>query len=426
MKYLKALIGCTFLMVFVLVSVWPISDATAQAGKEVVVGYTGPISGVAAEYGQDCVNGIEMAVNEINAAGGIAIKGQKYLFKLVKLDDMIDPTQAVNNCRRLRDQYKAPAVFNPVFNTLAAMAKINEEKGNEFLIMAYTSTPKVIEIGNKLLAAIPPPFTVYVKSFADIALAKGWRKAAMVVTLGAYGDEWRHAFKDYWEKKGGQILADKPANYYTETDFSAPLTAALATKPEVLLIGGPSASTALVIEQARGLGFKGGFILIDQAKMDYIENILKGTKLMGDLIGVAAVALSPTATAPIWEKKYRSIYKRMSTWEASLNYDAMYALSRAMSAAQTVEDSVKIRAAFPKAFPLTGDKFPVEYWGITPRSRMEIAGSVQVIDQAGKYGPVQLVVWWYKTKKEFDQFVKNQPPLTGNATWSFFQFEKDE
>ncbi|HYA90823.1 MAG TPA: ABC transporter substrate-binding protein [Thermodesulfobacteriota bacterium] len=426
MKYLKGLIGCTFFVVFVLVSVWPASDATAQAAKEVVVGYTGPISGVAAEYGQDCVNGIEMAINEINAAGGITVKGQKYLFNLVKLDDMIDPTQAVNNCRRLRDQYKAPAVFNPVFNTLAAMAKINEERGNEFLIMAYTSTPKVIEIGNKLLAAIPPPFTVYVKSFADIALAKGWRKAAMVVTLGAYGDEWRHAFKEYWEKKGGQILADKPANYYTETDFSAPLTAALATKPQVLLIGGPSASTALVIEQARGLGFKGGFILIDQAKMDYIENILKGTKLMGNLIGVAAVALSPTVTAPIWEKKYRSIYKRMSTWEVSLNYDAMYALSRAMSAAEAVEDSVKIRAAFPKAFPLTGDKFPVEYWGITPGGRMEIAGSVQVIDQSGKYGPVQLVVWWYKTKKEFDQFTKTQPPLTGNATWSFFKFEKDE
>jgi len=57
---------------------------------------------------------------------------------------------------------------------------------------------------------------------------------------------------------------------------------------------------------------------------------------------------------------------------------------------------------------------------------MEIAGSVQVIDQSGKYGPVQLVVWWYKTKKEFDQFTKTQPPLTGNATWSFFKFEKDE
>ena len=425
MQYLRGVIGCALLLVLALMVAWPAGDAAAQAAKEVVVGYTGPISGVAAEYGQDCANGVEMAVNEINAAGGITVKGQKYQFKLVKLDDMVDPTKAVNNCRRLRDQYKAPAIFNPVFNTIAPMAKINQEKGNEFLIMAYTSTPKAIEIGNKLLAAIPPPFTVYVKSFADIAWARGWRKAAMVVTLGAYGDEWRHAFKEYWEKKGGQILADKPANYYTETDFSAPLTAALATKPEVLLIGGPSASTALVIEQARGLGYKGGFILIDQAKMDYIENILKSTKLMGNTIGVAAVALSPTVTAPAFDKKYVSIYKRMQTWEVSLNYTAMYGLSRAMVAAGTVEDPIAIRAAFPKAFPLLGDKFPVEYWGITPGGRMEIAGSVQTIDQAGKYGPVKMQVYWFKTEKEFKQFTA-QTTLIGNATWGFFPFEKDE
>ncbi len=412
-------------LVLALMALGAASDVYGQAAKEVVIGYTGPISGIAAEYGQDCANGVEMAINEINAAGGITVKAQKYQFKLVKLDEGLDPTASVNNCRRLRDQYKAPAVFNPLFNSLAAMAKINQEKGNEFLIMAYTSTPKVIEIGNKLLVASPPPFTVYVRGFADIAWEKGWRKAAMVVTLGAYGDEWRAAFKEYWQKKGGEITADKPANYYTETDFSAPLTAALATKPDVLLIGGPSASTALVIEQARGLGFKGGFILIDQAKMDYIENILKSTKLMGNLIGVAGVALSPTQSAPAFEKKYKSLYKRMLTWEVSLNYDAMYALSRAMVAAGTVEDPIAIRAAFPKAFPLLGDKFPVEYWGITPGGRMEIAGSIQTIDQAGKYGPVKLVVYWFKTEKEFKQFT-SQATLIGNTTWGFFPFEKDE
>jgi branched-chain amino acid transport system substrate-binding protein len=425
MRHWKGFASVMLFLGVALVSGWSATDASAQAAKEVVVGYTGPISGVAAEYGQDCLNGIEMAVNEINGAGGISVGGQKYNFKLVKLDDQIDPTQAVNNCRRLRDQHKAPAVFNPVFNTIAAMAKINEEKGNEFVIMAYTSTPKAVEIGNKLLAAIPPPFTVYVKSFADLAWKQGWRKAAMVVTLGAYGDEWRHAFRDYWQKKGGTITEDKPANYYTETDFSAPLTAALATKPDVLLIGGPSASTALVIEQARGLGYKGGFILIDQAKMDYIENVLKGTQLMGNLIGVAAVALSPTVTAPIWEKKYRDTYKRMSTWEASLNYDGMHALARAMVAAGTVEDAVAIRAAFPKAFPMTGDKFPVEYWGITPGGRMMIGGSVQMIDASGKYGPVQLCVYWLKTEEEFKKFIAPMPTIA-NATWEFFKFEKDE
>lgn len=401
------------------------SDGYGQAAKEVVIGYTGPISGIAAEYGQDCANGIEMAINDINAAGGITVKGQKHIFKLAKFDEGLDPTASVNNSRRLRDQYKAPAIFNPLFNSLAAIAKINQEKGNEFLVMAYTSTPKVIEIGNKLLTASPPPFTVYVKAFSDIAWEKGWRKAAMVATLGAYGDEWRAAFKEYWLKKGGEITADKPANYYTETDFSAPLTAALATKPDVMLIGGPSASTALVIEQARGLGYKGGFILMDQAKMDFIENILKSTKLMYNTIGVAPVEQSPTAAAPALEKRYRSVYKRMSTWEVWLNYNAMFALSRAMAAAGTVEDVYAIRAAFPKAFPLLGDKFPSEFLGITPAGRMYCPGSIQVIDQAGKYGKVQLALWQYKTEKEFKEAVA-QAQVNADIKWVFLKFEKEQ
>ncbi len=132
----KAFVGFALLFAVGLMFACAATEASAQAAKEVVIGYTGPISGVAAEYGQDCAAGIEMAINEINAGGGITVKGQKYQFKLVKLDDMIDPTAAVNNCRRLRDQYKAPAIFNPVFNTIAPMAKINQEKGNEFIIMA--------------------------------------------------------------------------------------------------------------------------------------------------------------------------------------------------------------------------------------------------------------------------------------------------
>ncbi len=424
MRSWKGFAGFGLFMAAVFVFAWPVVDASAQGTKEVVIGYTGPISGVAAEYGQDCANGIEMAINQINADGGITVKGQKYAFKLVKLDEGLDPTASVNNCRRLRDQYKAPAIFNPLFNSLAAMAKINQEKGNEFLIMAYTSTPKVIEIGNKLLTASPPPFTVYVKSFSDIAWEKGWRKAAMVATVGAYGEEWRHAFKEYWLKKGGEITVDKPANYYTETDFSAPLTAALATKPDVILIGGPSASTALVIEQARGLGYKGGFILIDQAKMDFIENILKSTKLMYNTIGVAPVEQSPTEAAPALEKKYRGIYKRMSTWEVWLNYNAMFALSKAMAAAGTVDDVYAIRAAFPKAFPLLGNKFPSEFLGITPAGRMYCLGSIQVIDQAGKYGQVQLVAWQYKTEAEFKKAIA-QSQVNAPIKWVFYPFEKE-
>ncbi len=104
MRYLKGFAGLVVILVAVLALAWPAADASAQAAKEVVIGFSGPLSGVAAEYGQDCANGVEMAIKEINAAGGITVGGEKYLFKLVKLDDRVDPTEAVNNSRKLLDQ----------------------------------------------------------------------------------------------------------------------------------------------------------------------------------------------------------------------------------------------------------------------------------------------------------------------------------
>lgn len=379
------------------------SWSTFGFAGEIVIGYTGPLSGVAAEYGQDIFNGIDMAVKEINEAGGIAVAGEKYTFKLERLDDRADPTQAVNNARRFQSD-GAVAVFNGVFTTTAPIMKINEEKGKEFLMMAYTSTPKVESLNNKLTIISTPTFNVYVEVFTDWALKKGWKKCAMVITLGAYGDEWGEAFRQAWEKKGGVITISKPANYYMETDFSSPLTAAIATKPDCMLIGGPSATTALVIEQARQMGFKGGFIMIDQAKQDIIAKLLQGTKLMGDLIGTGGVLSTSYGSSP-FDQRYTKAYKRMTTWECALNYTATHSLARAIVAAGTVRDVYKIRNAYPKAYPLLADKFPSEFMGITDGGRAKIFGTVQTITK-GVSDPPFLSCWWPKSQTEFNDILK--------------------
>ena len=378
----------------------------AQA-DEIVVGFSGPLSGPAAEYGQDIVSGIDMAIKEINAAGGITVAGKKYTFRLDRLDDRADPVQAVNNSRRFKGT-KAIAVFNGVFNTIVPIMKINEEKGNEFIVMAYTSTPALEDLGNNLMVGLTVTFKPYLDMYADWALKRGWKKCAMVVTLGAYGDENRAVFKEIWTKKGGIITADKPANYYTETDFSAPLAAAIATNPDVMLIGGPSATTALVVEQARAMGFKGGFMMIDQAKQDYMAKLLGGTSLMGNLIGTGGVVSVALPAAPDFEKRFVQQYKKMVTWECALNYTGMHALAKAIVAAGTVDDVHKIRAGFDKALaaaPMLGDKYPNEVFGITKAGCLCIAASVQTITN-GKLDVSTLHAWWPKTQAEFDNVVK--------------------
>jgi branched-chain amino acid transport system substrate-binding protein len=409
MKYQKGIFS--FVMVFVFV----VSLSAAARAEEIVLGFSGPLSGPAAEYGQDCVNGIDMAVKDVNAAGGITVKGKKYTFKLQRLDDSNDPTKAVNNARRFRAD-KAVAIYNGVFSTIAALAKINEEKGNEFLLMAYTSTPKVMHLNNKLLiGTTAPPFTVYVQSFCETAWAQGWRKIAMVATLGAYGDEWRTTFKNYWQKIGGTITVDKPANYYTETDFSASLAAALATKPDALLIGGPSATTALVIEQSRGMGFKGGFILIDQAKMDTIEEILGSVKLMDNTIGVAGALTVNVPVTADFGKRYKAAYKRSAVSESLRHYGATIMLAKAIPIAGTVDDAWAIRAAIAKALPIVGDRIPTEFFGINDNGRIQMNGSVTMIKN-GKIQPPNQYFWWPKNQAEWDR-IKKLSKSTANMVW---------
>jgi hypothetical protein len=67
----------------------------------------------------------------------------------------------------------------------------------------------------------------------------------------------------------------------------------------------------------------------------------------------------------------------------------------------------------------------VEYFSITPGGRMACGAAVQMIDQAGKYGPIQMFAWWLKTEEEFNKLKKQAPPI-GNATWEFMKFEKEE
>lgn len=387
---------------------------TAEA-KDIVIGFSGPLSGPAAEYGRDCANGLDMAVNELNAAGGVNIKGQKRKLKLVKLDDMIDTTQAVMNARRLKERYNAVAVFNPVTAMVQAIMSINQIKGREFLIMAYSSSPGIAKRNNELTIVVPPTFSVYAHIFSRWAWDKGYRKAGILLTNENYGNEWTQFFRGFWEKRGGTITSVMPANYYTETDFSAQISAVLATEPDVMLIGGPSATTALVIEQSRNLGFKGGFVLIDQAKLDWISDVLKGPELLKNAVGVGVVASLPGPITPSFNKTYTENYEGIVTWEACLHYGAVMAIARAIEAAGTADDIRAIRKAFPKAYPMLADKVPAEVHGLTVDGRQEMLASVQSIED-GKLTPPVLYAWWPKTKADFEK-IESATLFSGALQW---------
>jgi branched-chain amino acid transport system substrate-binding protein len=318
------------------------------AQESVKIGYTGPLSGGAALYGKNVVNGMEMAIKEINAAG-LEVGGKKVKLELVALDDKYSPAEAAINARRLVQQYQTTAVFVPHSGGIYAMQAFNEQE--KFIVMAYSSTPKITEVGNKLTIRIPPTFNSYIEPFIRYEMKKFGKKVGMLPGDHEYAKNWSQLFAPAWEKAGGTVVSNNPMSYNRSADFYSGVSRVLADKPDVMFIGGPSEPTALVAKQARELGFKGGFLLMDQAKLDEMAKVTGGLALLEGSIGVLPVSYDESPGAKAFSAAYRKMYgaDRDPTSESSYNYALTHALAAAMKLAGTTSDATAIRSKLGEA-----------------------------------------------------------------------------
>lgn len=320
----------------------------ALAQETVKIGFTGPLSGGAALYGKNVVNGMEMAIKEINAAG-LEVAGKKVKLELVALDDKYAPAEAAINARRLVQQYQSPAVFVPHSGGIYAMQAFNEQE--KFIVMAYSSTPKITETGNKLTIRIPPTFNSYIEPFTSYEMKKFGKKVGMLPGDHEYAKNWTQLFGPAWEKAGGAIASNNPMSYNRSADFYSGVSRVLAEKPDVLFVGGPSEPTALVVKQARELGFKGGFLIMDQAKLDEMAKVTGGLAPLEGSIGVLPVSYDERVGPKTFAAAYRKAYgaDKDPTTESSYNYTLTHALASAMKLAGTTTDAAAIRAKIGEA-----------------------------------------------------------------------------
>ena len=125
---------------------------------------------------------------------------------------------------------------------------------------------------------------------------------------------------------------------------------ALAEKPDVLFVGGPSQPTALVVKAAREQGFKGGFAVMDQAKFEEMYKIVS-MEMLENSIGVMPTIHHPDFRAQQFVKKYHAKKgaERIPPREVSLTYGAVRILARAMELAGTTTDARAIHAKADEA-----------------------------------------------------------------------------
>lgn len=320
----------------------------AMAQEVVKIGYSGPLSGGAAQYGKNALDGMQMAVAELNAAGP-EIGGKKVKFEIVPLDDKYNPSETAINAQRLVQQHKTSAILVPHSGGIYALQAINER--SNFIVLAYSSVPQITDRGNKLTLRIPPVFTSYIEPFSKYEMQRFGKRVAMLGADHDYAKSWAAAFKPGWEKLGGTVVAENPMSYNRATDFYSGVSKALAAKPDVLFVGGASEPSALVVKQARELGFKGGFLIMDQAKLDEMSRVVGGYAVLEGAIGVMPVSEDSKPANQAFVKRFSQMFTgRVPGSEAQWNYTAVHATAKAMQLAGTATDPKAIHAKLDAAY----------------------------------------------------------------------------
>ncbi|WP_181273310.1 ABC transporter substrate-binding protein [Brevibacterium oceani] len=331
---------------------------SGDGGDTVVIGYTGPLSGGGAAYGENVKIGLEMAVDDLND-DGVEVDGKPVTLELKSLDDKYAPSTAASNAQRLADQDKAPVVVSPNAGAIKAIQQINSGRSN-FLISAYTSDPAIVQSDNPLTMMIPPNFESYASEFTETGMKHGGKKLALLGTQSEYGQQWTKSITDAWKEAGGSVGGDNSVDYATVSDFAGPVSKALADKPDAIFVGGPSQPTALIMEEARKQGFEGSFLVMDQAKLDEMATVAKIDNLTNS-VGVLPVSEYEDPGTKDFIDKFadKAGDKKVPTSETALNYQGIAIITKAMEVSGSTDDPEKIRASISDALPEVDDKYKV-------------------------------------------------------------------
>jgi branched-chain amino acid transport system substrate-binding protein len=296
----------------------PAVKAQAAAASDVIViGEVGSLTGSEAAFGISTRNGIELALNEVNAAGGV--KGKK--LKVVVYDDQSKPEEAASAATRLITQDKVTVILGEVASSNSLAMAPKAQAAQVPMIAPSSTNPKVTEVGDYIFrTCFIDPFQGYVMAKYAKEDLKFSKVAILTDTKSAYSDGLTTVFKARFAELGGTILGVE-AYAKGDTDFRAQLTNIKKLKPEGLYVPGYYQDVSLIAEQAKELGLSvtmmGGDGW-DSAKL--FE--LGGDAVNGSYVSNHYASDDPNPKVQEFIVKYKAAYGSVPDSLAALGYDA--------------------------------------------------------------------------------------------------------
>ena len=330
------------------------SDACGKldAGQICVkIGHGAPRTGGIAHLGKDNENGAQLAVNEINAQGGIKVGDKVVKLALVGEDDAADPKQGPVVAQKLVDAGVVGVVghltsgvtipANAVY-AKAGMAQISPSSTNPDYTLKGEKTPKGSVSTYRMVAtdAMQGP------AMGRFMLNKGAKTVAILDDSTQYGKGLADQVEKTLKDGGVQIVAHE-ASTATTTDFKAILTKIKGMNPDYLFWGGMDDTAASLVKQMKELGMTTKLASADgPCTKKFID--LAGDAGEGVVCSQAGMPLSKMAKGAEYNANYEKTFAGQKVQIYSpFAYDAVYALAEAMKISGSTEREA-IAAAMPK------------------------------------------------------------------------------
>jgi branched-chain amino acid transport system substrate-binding protein len=234
--------------------------STAAGSDPITIGAVLPLTGEAAHWGIPPRDAAEMAVDEINRAGGI---GGRNLALAVE-DDRCQTAEGISAFNRIMVAASPPVVFGAVCSSVTLAIAPLAEARKTVLISPASTSPKVTDAGDFIFRVIPSG-TLRAKVFAEYLYnERGLRKLAVLYINNEGGIGGSSSFKAQFTQLGGTIVLEQTYAQAT-TDIRPQLTKIKAANADGIMVGSYPPDTVLVLQQARELALQQPLFLTTEA-----------------------------------------------------------------------------------------------------------------------------------------------------------------
>ena len=309
-------------------------ESSAAAGTTFKIGGIGPVTGGAALYGLAVQRGAQIAVDEINAAGGINGTQIEFNFQ----DDEADAEKSVNAYNSLKD-WGMQMLMGTVTSTPCVSVAAKTAEDNMFQLTPSGSSVECVQNDNAFRVCFSDPDQGK-KSAQYIGEHKLATKVAVIYdSSDTYSTGIYESFKSEAANQGIEVVAEGAFTADNKTDFSVPLQQAQAAGAELVFLPIYYTEASLIITQANKMGYAPQFF-----GCDGLDGLI-GVENFDQSLAEGVMLLTPFAADAEDEatQKFVTAYKDAFNGDtpnqfAADSYDGMYIIKAAAEKAEITPD----------------------------------------------------------------------------------------